>query len=134
MDKKWLALGAVGIVAIGVAAWRLSQPDADDGAHLVVKTTQLSATAANGGKLFAAKCAACHGANAAGSNKGPPLVHKIYEPNHHGDGSFLAAARNGARAHHWPYGDMPPVPGISDKEVAQIVVYVRELQRANGIY
>ena len=30
-------------------------------------------------------------------------------------------------------GDMPPVEGITEKTVALIATYIRELQRANGI-
>ena len=83
---------------------------------------------------FEAKCAACHGANAAGQDGvAPPLVHKIYEPSHHGDAAFLLAAKNGVRAHHWRFGNMPPVEGLTDGDVKMIVAYVRELQRANGI-
>ncbi|HSM30420.1 MAG TPA: c-type cytochrome, partial [Woeseiaceae bacterium] len=63
----------------------------------------------------------------------PPLIHRIYEPNHHGDQSFYLAAKQGVRSHHWPFGDMPPVESITDAEVGQIVAYVRTLQRANGI-
>ena len=64
----------------------------------------------------------------------PPLVHRIYEPSHHGDMAFVLAARNGVRAHHWPFGDMPPVgQPLTDGELAAIIAYVRELQRANGI-
>ena len=70
---------------------------------------------------------------AAGSDKGPPLVHKIYEPSHHGEESFYLAVRQGVRSHHWPFGDMPPVDGLSDDEVGRIIAYVRELQRAAGI-
>jgi len=83
---------------------------------------------------YNAKCAACHGENAVGQvGVAPPLVHKIYEPSHHGDGAFLNAARNGVRSHHWQFGNMPPVEGITDAEVGTIVAYVRALQRANGI-
>lgn len=87
------------------------------------------------GKLgFEAKCAACHGLNAAGQDGvAPPLVHIIYEPSHHGDDAFHRAAAMGARGHHWPFGDMPPVEGITRGDVTMIVAYVRELQRANGI-
>jgi len=60
-------------------------------------------------------------------------VHKIYEPGHHGDISFQRAAEFGVKAHHWRFGDMPPVPGISADQVSLLVRYVRELQRANGI-
>jgi mono/diheme cytochrome c family protein len=86
-----------------------------------------------GAALFATNCAACHGTGAAGSDKGPPLVHKIYEPDHHDDDSFYRAVRQGVRSHHWSFGDMPPVPGVSDGEVGRIVAHVRELQRAAGI-
>lgn len=56
----------------------------------------------------------------------------MYEPNHHGDAAFLLAARNGVRQHHWRFGDMAPVPGLSDDDIAAIVAYVREQQRING--
>jgi mono/diheme cytochrome c family protein len=84
--------------------------------------------------LFTANCALCHGTNADGrEGKGPPLIHKIYEPGHHGDASFQSAALNGVRAHHWRFGNMPPVPGIKPKEVDLIIAYVREVQSHNGI-
>ena len=94
----------------------------------------LSENAQIGKVAFEAKCAVCHGTNAAGQDGvAPPLVHKIYEPSHHGDGSFLVAVRNGVRAHHWRFGNMPPVDGLTEGDVKMIVAYVRELQRANGI-
>jgi hypothetical protein len=31
------------------------------------------------------------------------------------------------------FGDMPPVPGISRDEVGDIIAYIREQQRQNGI-
>ena len=87
-----------------------------------------------GATAFAARCAACHGANASGKEgAGPPLVHRIYEPGHHAGMAFVLAAQNGVRAHHWPFGDMPPVAGITRAEVLSIITYVRTLQRANGI-
>ncbi|MFD1341497.1 c-type cytochrome [Litorisediminicola beolgyonensis] len=94
----------------------------------------LSYEAVLGERAFDAVCAACHGENAAGRNgSGPPLVHKIYEPSHHGDMAFQLAVQNGVRAHHWNFGSMPPQPGLTGADVANIVAYVRELQRANGI-
>jgi len=94
----------------------------------------LSAPAYFGQIAFERACASCHGTNGAGgTGKGPPLIHPIYEPGHHGDTAFLRAAMAGVQAHHWNFGDMPPVEGITDETVALIVAYVRELQRANGI-
>lgn len=87
-----------------------------------------------GKTVFEANCAACHGMNAVGRDgKGPPLVHKIYEPSHHGDESFQRAVALGVRAHHWRFGDMAPVDGLARADVEMIIEYVRELQRANGI-
>ncbi|MCO4838731.1 cytochrome c [Ascidiaceihabitans sp.] len=94
----------------------------------------LSQNAQIGQLGFEAKCAACHGVNAAGQDGvAPPLVHIIYEPSHHGDEAFQRAVALGVQAHHWPFGDMPPVEGITRGDVTMIVAYIRELQRANVI-
>ncbi|UWR09536.1 cytochrome c [Ruegeria sp. B32] len=95
---------------------------------------EFSSLAMMGKTAFDAKCAACHGANATGlEGLAPPLVHKIYEPSHHSDEAFYLAAQNGVRAHHWRFGNMPPVDGLTRGDVKGIVAYVRELQRENGI-
>jgi mono/diheme cytochrome c family protein len=83
---------------------------------------------------FTAHCAACHGARAVGTAQGPPLVHKIYEPNHHADIAFQRAALNGVRAHHWDFGNMPKIDGISPDDIDQIIKYIRWLQRQAGIF
>ena len=125
------ALGAVGYQYFGDGG-----DTAGDGTPIVsvnVPAT-LSARAQLGRKTYDANCASCHGRNAAGQNGvAPPLVHVIYEPGHHGDESFQRAVAWGVRAHHWPFGDMPPVEGLTRRDVAAVVTYVRELQRANGI-
>lgn len=86
-----------------------------------------------GKKLFAANCAACHGADLKGSDKGPPMLHKVYEPSHHGDVAFQLAVKNGVRAHHWQFGDMKPVPGLTPDDVAHITAFIRLEQRKVGI-
>ena len=111
----------------GAAAGAAARP-ADE-----IVVPKLSSAAQMGQITFNEKCAACHGEKAAGSENGPPLIHKIYEPSHHADFSFQSAARNGVRSHHWPFGDMAPVPDITDKQIEWITKYVREVQRANGI-
>ena len=100
-----------------------------------VEVPELSGDAISGEALYNRSCASCHGVNAAGQDGvAPPLIHVIYEPNHHGDAAFQLAAQRGVRAHHWPFGDMPPVEGVDPGEIDQIVSYVRTLQRANGIH
>ena len=102
-------------------------------ANVLVPET-LSQNAQIGQLGYEAKCAACHGANAAGQDGvAPPLVHMIYEPSHHGDEAFQRAAAMGVRGHHWPFGEMPPIEGVTRGDVTMIIAYIRELQRANGI-
>ena len=86
-----------------------------------------------GETTFNANCAVCHGKQAAGTDHGPPLVHKVYEPNHHGDPAFQHAAANGVKAHHWEFGNMPKISAVTPADVDQIVKYVRWLQRQAGI-
>lgn len=107
---------------------------ASPGPSPAITVPALSAKAQAGRAVFNARCALCHGRNAAGSGQGPPLVHPIYEPGHHQDFAFRNAIRNGVMAHHWQFGNMPPVPGLSDDDIARLICYVRELQRANGIF
>jgi len=136
-----IILAATAIAVAAILIWRFAlQPAPSEtaaaGAPLVeVTVPDLSTQASAGEALFNANCASCHGKNAAGQDGvAPPLVHVIYEPNHHGDAAFHMAAQRGARAHHWPFGDMPPVEGVSGGDIDKIIAYVRTLQRANGIH
>ena len=142
--KSALTLGAIGLIGgLAYAYWPASQQqdlttiptqNATTALASVTLPDAFSPNAQIGQRVFEAKCAACHGINAVGQDGvAPPLVHKIYEPSHHGDESFQRAAVLGVRAHHWRFGDMPPVEGITPGDVTMIIAYVRELQRANGI-
>lgn len=105
-----------------------------DGEPTGSSTTEGGAVAGlDGEQLFNENCALCHGNDLKGTSAGPPFLHEVYEPSHHPDESFFAAAANGVQAHHWDLGNMPPVPGITEQEVAAIVGYIREQQRAAGI-
>ena len=94
----------------------------------------LSDLARAGEELFNANCSVCHGMNASGTSQGPTLIDRIYHPGHHSDFSFRNAVGKGVRQHHWTFGDMPPVATVSADDVETIICYVRELQRANGIF
>lgn len=94
----------------------------------------LSNSALMGKDVFDANCALCHGADVMGTGTGPPLIDRIYEPGHHSDVSIRSAVRNGVPQHHWWFGDMPPVAGVSDPAVENLICYIRDLQLANGIF
>lgn len=138
---KIIALVAIVATIAAVVVWSRGGSDtptagASPGRGAVVQVAipaAFSDTAKIGERAFNANCAACHGENAAGTEIGPPLVHRIYEPSHHADYAFELAVANGVRAHHWRFGNMPPQPEVTKADVATIVIYVRELQRANGI-
>ena len=87
-----------------------------------------------GDSLFVVHCQRCHGKFALGTDSGPPLLHAIYAPGHHADVAFLLAVRNGVRAHHWTYGNMPPMPPVSESQASDITAYVRWLQMEAGIH
>ena len=79
-------------------------------------------------------CASCHGKTARGTDKGPSFISKIYHPGHHGDGAFYLASKRGVRAHHWPFGNMPPIEGVNDAQIQSIIEYVRAIQKTNGVF
>jgi mono/diheme cytochrome c family protein len=126
--------GAAYVATRGPAPEEAASPAEGEAMVAITLPDTLSPEAAIGQRAFDATCADCHGTHATGRmGFGPPLVHKIYEPGHHGDMSFYLAVQNGVRAHHWRFGDMPAQTGLTRADVAGIVAYVRELQRANGI-
>ena len=129
----------VAIAALLITAWYFTQAGntpSDQTAQTQspsLAVPELTADAKTGETYFNVKCAACHGMNGAGTDKGPSFIHKVYQQNHHADESFQRAAKMGTQAHHWKFGNMPPVAGITRAEVAKIVTYIREIQAANGI-
>jgi mono/diheme cytochrome c family protein len=135
-NRRPMTVIIVAVFALGLAgliAWALRDPPRKMAEPSRFNLPELSTLAQSGKSAFDANCALCHGENAMGSDQGPPLVHVIYEPNHHGDQSFRLATKRGVRAHHWNYGDMPPQPEVNDDDMTGVIAYVRELQRANGI-
>lgn len=89
---------------------------------------------AKGQLLYEKYCSSCHGLQLNGSDKGPPLVHPFYKPSHHDDKSFYRAALKGVKQHHWNFGDMPPVPGMTPGKMDRVVPYLRYYQRQKKLY
>jgi hypothetical protein len=87
-----------------------------------------------GESLFNTHCASCHGVGARGTSKGPSFLDKVYEPNHHADAAFYCALELGVRAHHWKFGDMPKIPGVTREDLSQIIPYIRWLQKEAGVF
>ncbi len=154
--NKWILLGAAAALAaggwwmfgarapagmngagsanMGDAQAGLSSAPVAGGEMVAVTMPDLSGSALRGQQYFRATCAACHGPNAGGRDgKAPPLIHRIYVPGHHGDMAIRLAAQRGVKSHHWRFGDMPPVQGLTDAELTDIIAFIRAVQQANGI-
>ena len=133
--KKNLPFLAVVAVLAGGAAVVISDLSGDGGSPSPadIRVPDLSPLAAAGQSAFDANCSGCHGADGGGTGQGPPLIHPLYNPGHHGDRAFVFAAKRGVVRHHWKFGDMPPQPQVSDADIAAIIRFVREVQQANGI-
>lgn len=89
---------------------------------------------AKGQLLYEKYCSSCHGLQLNGSDKGPPLIHPFYKPSHHNDKSFYRAALKGVKQHHWNFGDMPPVVGMTPGKMDRVVPYLRYYQRQKKLY
>ena len=133
-----ITLSAVIVAAIvglglGVTYWSAGVPLTTRAGERKLVLPRFSTLAIAGNIAFDKNCAQCHGVNALGSGKGPPLIHDIYNPGHHNDDSFYRAVRTGTPQHHWNFGDMKPLLRVTRNQVAAILRYIRELQVANGI-
>ena len=117
-----------------VAAFGIVVSADDKKSESAVKLPTMTPAMNLGKMVFDAKCAACHGENGVGTDQGPPFLHRVYHPGHHGDGAFFLVAKKGVRAHHWKFGDMPPVAGVNDRQIEKIILYIRALQKANGVF
>jgi mono/diheme cytochrome c family protein len=134
MKRSRLFPGAVaGLLAV-VALSGCDVPDQEERrARMHLPPDDFVADAFIGGTLFQGNCATCHGADARGTDKGPPLIDPVYRPGHHADMVFHLAVKDGAKQHHWHFGDMPPVPGLTPEQVGHVIAWVRQEQRRAGI-
>jgi len=121
------------VLGVGLIFWNMGNSSNNENAPVMVQVPDFSLKAKRGEAAFNATCAQCHGENGAGTDQGPPLVHDIYNPGHHADEAIRRAVSLGVRRHHWPYGDMPRQEHVKPSEIEAIIVYIRELQAANGI-
>jgi mono/diheme cytochrome c family protein len=132
MRRMRLAIVGTAAVVVAVAAYSFIVRDSANGDEVMIPA--LSGAGARGQVAYGRVCASCHGDKIDGTEKGPPLMHPFYNPGHHGDAAFAAAARRGAKAHHWQFGDMEPIDGVSDTELTEVIRFVREVQKANGLF
>lgn len=126
------------LVAVSIAAMLLlasasffGKPDNDD--MLLKSGLDGDQIRHEGMQLYIGNCMRCHGVQARGSSFGPPLVHSHYIRANMSDQSFAQAVLYGVKARYWDYGDMKPVEGLKQTQIAMILAYVRALQSEAGL-
>lgn len=124
---SWPAIALSGMAILAVAACGSGTDGGDT--NIPPQDPEL---VAEGEVLYQATCASCHGSDLRGTDLGPSHLSQVYEPNHHADIAFLLAVQRGSPAHHWRFGDMAPVAGLTPEDVTAIVAFVRENQRIEG--
>ena len=124
-----VVLAVVAVVAFGGNS---SPRDPMTGEREFDIPVQDPALVAEGESLYQARCAACHGSDLRGTAVGPSQLSVVYQPGHHPDESYLHAVFNGAQAHHWNFGDMATVVGVTEIDMHRIIAFIRENQRIEG--
>lgn len=124
-----VALNSLGIIIVAVV---LTVGSAACGSEDATSGAATGPSGDRGAQVYAESCASCHGADLRGTDKGPSHLSIVYEPNHHTDDSFRNAIANGAPQHHWDFGDMEPVEGLTDEDVEAVIAFVRAEQQRQG--
>lgn len=104
----------------------------------VVVLTAITACGADGPRtalergeaIYGANCAQCHGAELAGTERGPSLLDPAYAPSELSDVQFADSIRNGAGARLWEFGPMPANGALTDDQIDAILTFVRAMQDA----
>ena len=146
--NKWMLIGAAALL-LAAGGWWMTRPAAmaggqvgqagpagpvPSGEMVAVSMPELTGSALRGQQYFRAACSACHGPNAGGlDGKAPPLVHRLYVPGHHGDMAIRMAAQRGVQSHHWRFGNMPVIEGLTEADLTDIIAFIRAVQQANGL-
>lgn len=120
------------LATLTTLAW-LAPPRAERQAASGLPASHATADPDAGQAVFREHCARCHGPDLGGTDQGPPLLHPYYRPDHHSDLAFYLAVKNGVVAHHWGFGDMPPVAAVGPEQTRDIIAWVRGQQRQSGL-
>lgn len=127
MPAMWNRAIAAAACAVLVSACSTSDP-----ADISIPAQNAELVAA-GEAIYQATCSPCHGSDLRGTDRGPSHLSAVYRPNHHSDAAFLLAVKVGVAEHHWRFGAMDPIPGLTDEDIAAVTAFVRDKQRTEGL-
>lgn len=78
-------------------------------------------------------CLSCHGRHGTGEGLGPPLLDSLYAPDRLPDEAIFTAVERGASQRHFHFGAMPAVKRVTRGDLAEVIGYVRWVQRRAGV-
>lgn len=80
--------------------------------------------------VFNTFCLSCHGLHGTGAaGAGPALLDSIFASERVSDEAMIIAMDRGSSQRYFNLGAMPPVQRLTREDAAQVVAYVRWLQR-----
>lgn len=128
---KWMALAMLTFVVLTtMTLWGKEKISI----KATVTIPELSESGLRGRQVFAASCQECHGVDGAGGTRtGPPLIHPMYRKNLFPDYVFNKVIREGKREKNWRFGPMEPIKNLTDRQIGDVMVFVRAAQTASGI-
>jgi mono/diheme cytochrome c family protein len=88
---------------------------------------------AAGAAVYERSCAGCHDAGAAGDGGGVSLVDARFALPGFDDVAFVTAIVRGVSADGSEHGGMPRIRGLSEQDLADLLAFVRGLQRSAGL-
>jgi cytochrome c2 len=133
-QRVLLAVGITGLLGVLFIFSMFLERNNEETPIVVTTMPDIPFSYAQGESLYQTNCSTCHGPTLGGrKGLGPPFVHGYYKPSHHSDIAFYRAVEQGVTAHHWQFGNMPAVPSLSKPETAEIIKYIRAVQRHNGV-
>lgn len=86
-----------------------------------------------GAAVYERSCADCHGAGGIGADDGPALLEARYALPGFDDLSFVTAVVRGVSGDEAEHGGMPRIRGLSEQDLADLLAFVRGLQRDAGL-
>ena len=129
MKDLLIGLGLLSSPVVVFVAFGISGLDAFDEGR---GATASSVTVERGLVAFAGECVGCHGRLAEGTERAPNLIDRDFGPGVRSDAQLRRAVFEGLPGRRG-YGAMPPFPDLPEHRLERMIIFVRELQRANGI-
>lgn len=123
------AIALVTTVALAAATGSCSPDDGDRASP----AADIEGDPVAGEQVYDDYCGACHGRDFEGSVQGPSQLDAHFDPSKTTDADYRDAIRNGTPESAYDFGDMPAIRSLDDRQIADVIAYIRSVQAERGI-